>query len=132
MTWSAENIHIDTWPAIFAMLEPALELTGETSAELIDLLLSHQNQLWVLRKGGDPIAAAVSELDETARGRLVTVRLMGGKDISEWIEGAVAKIETEARKEGAIGARVEVIPALERVLRERGFKRSKIVMERLS
>jgi hypothetical protein len=130
MSWAPEAIHIETWPDIFPLLRPALELTGETPAELIDLLLAHQNQLWILRKGGDPVAAAVSELEPTSRGLLVHVRLMGGSGMADWVEEAVRTITHAAHLEGAVRVRVEVIPALERVLRERGFKRSKVVMER--
>lgn len=130
MTWAAEHIHIDTWPAIYPLLAPAMELTGETPAELIDLLLSNRNQLWVLRKGGDPVAAAVSELESTSKGLLVHVRLMGGKGMAGWVQEAVRTITFAAQQQGAVAVRVEIIPALERVLRERGFKRSKIIMER--
>lgn len=130
MTWAAEHIHIDTWPEIYPLLAPAMALTGETPAELIDLLLSHHNQLWVLRKGGDPIAAAVSELETTSKGLLVHVRLMGGEGMAGWVQEAVRTITHSAHQQGAVGVRVEVIPALERVLRERGFKRAKIIMER--
>src|SRR4051812_20500344 len=106
MTWRAEEIHIDSWPVIFGLLEPSLELAGECPTELIDLLLSHKNQLWVLRKGGDPIAAAVSELEPTSRGLLVHVRLMGGNGMAGWVENAVQTILYEARSQGAVGVRV--------------------------
>ena len=130
MTWAPENIHIDTWPAVYPLLAPAMELAGETPAELIDLLLSNRNQLWVLRKGGDPVAAAVSELESTPKGKLVHVRLMGGKGMAGWVEDAVRTITLAAQREGATTVRVEILPALERVLRERGFKRAKVIMER--
>lgn len=122
MTFIREPIHIDTWPGIFALLQPALELTGESAAELIDLLLADRNQLWVLREGGDPTAAAVAE-DE---GEVLCIRLMGGRDMARWIGDAVNTIRLEA---GSRNVRIEVVPGLERVLRERGFRKSKVVME---
>jgi hypothetical protein len=122
MTFIREPIHIDTWPAIHALIAPALDLTGENVSSLIDLLLSGQNQLWVLREGGDPTAAAVSEDD----GETLCIRLMGGKDIVRWIGDAVNTIRLEAHGKHV---RVEVVPGLERVLRERGFRKSKVVME---
>jgi hypothetical protein len=122
MTWRPEPIDIETWPSIHALLEPALALAGEPVALLIDLLLSNQNRLWVLREGGDLIAAAVSE-DE---GDCLSIRLMGGKDVARWIGDAVNTIRLEA---GAKNVRVEVVPGLERVLRERGFRKSKVIME---
>jgi hypothetical protein len=129
MSWAPESIHIDSWPAIYALLAPALELAGEAPHELIDLLIANHNQLWVNREGGDPIAAAVSELEPTPYGVCLHVRLLGGKSIARWIAEAVQTIAQHARSQGVTKVRVEVIPALERVLREHGFKRSKVAMD---
>lgn len=129
MSWRAENIDVETWPAIYALLEPALALAGEPVSDLIDLLISHGNQLWVYREGGDPTAVAVSEL-ETIEGKpCICIRLMGGSNIARWINDAANTIGREARKVGATRVRVEVVPGLERVLRERGFKRAKVAMD---
>lgn len=122
MSFLREPIHIDTWPEIHALLAPALALTGEGVSSLIDLLLNGQNQLWVLREGGDPIAAAVAE-DE---GDVLCIRLLGGRDMARWIGDAVNTIRRQAQGKQV---RVEVVPGLERVLRERGFRKSKVVME---
>lgn len=129
MSWAPEPIHIDTWPSVHALLAPALELAGEDVATLIDLLISHRNQLWVNREGGDLVAVAVSELETVGGEQCVCVRLMGGKNISSWVANAVHAIAREARKVGASKVRVEVVPGLERVLREKGFKRSKVAMD---
>lgn len=122
MTWRAEPIDIETWPQIYALLAPSLEIVGEPVSELIDLLISHRNGLWVNREGGDPLAAAVSE-DE---GDVLCIRLMGGRDMARWIGDAVNTIRLEANGKRV---RVEVIPGLERVLRERGFRKAKVIME---
>jgi hypothetical protein len=122
MTWDREAIHIDSWPEIHALLAPALALAGEDVSELIDLLICGRNWLWVCREGGDPVAAAVSE-DE---GAILCIRLMGGKDMAHWIGDAVNTIRLNANGRRV---RVEVIPGLERVLRERGFRKAKVVME---
>jgi hypothetical protein len=129
MTWRAEAIHIDTWPDIHGLLAPALDLAGEDVTDLIDLLIAGKNQLWVLREGGDPIAAAVTELERIAGRLCICVRLMGGRNIVSWIREAVLAIAREARSAGAEKVRVEVVPGLERVLRERGFKRAKVAMD---
>lgn len=129
MTWRAEHLDIETWPAIHALLAPALDLAGEPVSELIDLLLDHRNQLWVNREGGDPLAAAVSELETVSGQPCLCIRLMGGRDIASWIKEAVNVIGREARIVGATKVRVEVVPGLERVLRERGFKRAKVAMD---
>ena len=121
-----EPLHIDTWPEIHALLAPALEKTGEDVASLIDLLLADRNQLWVKREGGDPVAVAVSEIEPP---ETLCIRLMGGKDIASWIDEAVATIAERARHV-ASSVRVEVAPALERVLREHGFRKTRVFMER--
>jgi hypothetical protein len=119
-----EPISIETWPQIYALLAPAMERTGEHVSSLIDLLLANRNQLWVKREGGDPVAAAVSEIEPPST---LCIRLMGGKNIASWIDEAVAAIEANAP---GTKVRVEVIPALERVLREHGFRKSKVEMVR--
>jgi hypothetical protein len=129
VTWQPEHIDIETWPAVYALLAPALDETGENVSELIDLLISHGNQLWVNREGGDPTAAAVTELETVCGSPCICVRLMGGEKMASWVREAVNVIGREARSVGATKVRVEVIPALERVLRERGFKRSKVAMD---
>jgi len=129
MTWRAEPLHIDTWPELHALLSPALDLAGEDVTDLIDLLIAGKNQLWVLREGGDPLAAAVTELEQISGERCIHVRLMGGRNMASWVREAVIAIGREARNAGAVKVRVEVVPGLERVLRERGFKRAKVAMD---
>lgn len=124
--FARERINAGTWPQIHALLAPALERTGENVSDLIDLLLADRNQLWVKREGGDPKAAAVSELEPPDT---LCIRLLGGKDMTSWIDEAMETIAHEA-KCVASKVRVEVIPGLERVLREHGFTKTKILMER--
>lgn len=121
-----EVISTDTWPGIYALLAPALEMTGEHVSSLIDLLLANRNQLWVKREGGDPIAVAVSEIEPPDT---LCIRLMGGRGIAGWIDEAMATIREQAPN---VRIRLEVIPALERVLREHGFRKTKVLMERAS
>src|SRR4051812_32860505 len=102
MTWRAEQIDIETWPEVFPLLAPSLALAGEPVHQLIDLLISQRNILWVNREGGDPIAAAVSE-DE---GDALCVRLFGGKDMARWVGDAVNTIRLAANGKTV---RVEVI-----------------------
>ena len=129
MTWAPEHIHIDSWPDFHALLAPALELAGEDVSELIDLLISHRNQLWACREGGDLVAAAVSELETIGRDKVICLRLIGGRNMGAWITNAVDTIARHARSAGATKVRVEVRPGFERVLSRHGFKRSKIAMD---
>jgi hypothetical protein len=124
MTFRREQISVETWPQVHALLAPALEITGEHVSSLIDLLLANRNQLWVKREGGDPVAAAVSEIEPPDT---LCIRLMGGKNIASWIDEAMAVIRDNAP---GFRIRAEVIPALERVLREHGFTKTRVMMER--
>lgn len=121
-----EHISVDSWPQIYALLAPALERTGEHVSSLIDLLLADRNQLWVKREGGDPKAVAVSEIEPP---ETLCIRLLGGRDIASWIDEATETITSEARHV-ATNVRVEVVPALERVLREHGFRKTRVHMEK--
>jgi hypothetical protein len=129
MIFERETIHIDTWPAIFAVLAPSLNQTGESVTDLIDLLLSGADELWVLRKGGDPIAVAVSELESTPKGQLVHLRLIAGKNMGKWLGGAIATITAYARVVGAIGVRGEARPGMAKALARHGWKQTRSIME---
>lgn len=124
--FTREPISAETWPSIHALLAPAMEKTGERVSSLIDLLLADRNQLWVKREGGDLLAAAVSELEPP---ETICIRLMGGRDIMAWLDDAIATIAHEAGHV-ASKVRVEVIPALERPLREQGFRKVRVEMEK--
>lgn len=119
-----EPITADTWPALHALLAPALTLTGESASDLIDLLLANRSQLWVKWEGGDPVAAAVSEIEPAGT---LCIRLLGGRHIAAWIDEAIEAIARHA-PEVASRVRVEVSPGMERVLREHGFSRARVVM----
>lgn len=128
MSWAPETIHIDTWPLIYAVLEPAIRRSDSSVTELIDELIGQTAQLWVLRKGGDPQAAAVSELDSTPSGPFVHVRLVSGKDMDSWLDSLIECMTFHALNRGAIGISCEGRSGWERVLGKRGWKRRSITM----
>lgn len=132
MTFAPEVINADTWPAIFALLKPAIELGGDaTVAELIDDLIANNAQLWVKRsEGGDPIAAGVSELVKTPRGYMVHGRLLAGRDMVNWLDELIACIAEHAGYVGAVGISLTGRRGWVRVLRNRGFATRAIVLER--
>ena len=129
MSFAPETIHPDTWPAVHAVLAPALAVSGESPVELIDQLLDGTAQLWVLRKGGDPIAAAVSELVPSSPGLIVHGRLLAGGHMAEWLDDIIDCITRHAAQAGAVGITIEGRPGWQRVLAAKGWKRSKVVME---
>jgi hypothetical protein len=128
MTFAPENIDTDTWPAIHAVLAPALAHADTPAPELIDLLLANMAQLWVLRKGGDPIAAAVTELRPSPRGVVVHGMLLAGENMDDWIDDALACVKRHARDVGAIGIEIIGRDGWERLLTRKGWKRSAVTM----
>lgn len=131
MTFHPEPINADSWPAIFALLKPAIEHGADaTVTELIDDLLANNAQLWVKRKGGDPIAAAVSELNRTPRGHIVHGRLLAGKGMALWVDELIDCIAEHARYVGAIGITITGRKGWSRVLSRRGWRERAVVMER--
>lgn len=132
MTFAPEPIRSETWPAIFAILKPAIERSNDaTVAELIDDLLSSNAQLWVKRepKGGDPVAAAVSELERSPRGLLVHGRLLAGQGMAHWVDELIACISEHAKYIGAVGIKISGRKGWVRVLSARGWRVRDYVME---
>lgn len=128
MMWAPETIDIATWPAVYAVLAPALVQSGETVTELIDLLLENKNQLWVLRKGGDPVAVAVSELIETPLGLVAHGRLLAGENMETWVGDAIYCIAQHAKEAGAVAVEIDGRKGWERLLKPRGWKLAKVTM----
>jgi hypothetical protein len=128
VSFQPEPIRSDTWPGIYAILAPAMKVSGESAAELIDQLIDGTAQLWVLRKGGDPIAAAVSELVPSPLGLVVHGRLCAGKGMSGWLEDLIACITRHAKEAGAVGIEIEGRAGWERLLKARGWHRKAVVM----
>jgi hypothetical protein len=123
-----EHIHPDTWPAIHAVLAPGIARGDYTTAELVDELIENTAQLWVLRKGGDPIAAAVSELVETPLGRIVHGRLCAGTGMPLWIDDLIATIRGFAEEVGAYRITVDGRAGWRTVLESRGWRLASVTM----
>lgn len=127
MTFRPEPVSIDTWPAIYALLRPAMERGGETTApELIDELLASRAQLWVLRtEGGDPKAVGVTE----RFGSILHCHLLGGEGVADWIDDLFESVAAYARPVGIERLTLEGRVGWERILSPRGWKKRSVVME---
>lgn len=123
-----ERIDPATWPAIFAVLEPGIARGDYLVTELVDELVDNTAQLWVLRKGGDPVAAAVSELVETPVGRIVHGRLCAGKGMASWVDDLIACIRSHAERVGAFKITVDGRSGWRRVLESRGWRLEAVTM----
>lgn len=131
MSFAPEQIHFDTWPKVHALLAPVMERCGTTAAELIDELLAGTAQLWVYRKGGDPIAAAVSELVETHLGLVVHGRLLAkarSARIGGIVDDAVDCVSRHARMVGAVGISIEGRTGWARLLARKGWRCRSVTM----
>ncbi len=125
MSFAPEQIDTDSWPKVYALLRPAMDFCGTGAAELIDQLLAGTAQLWVYRKGGDPVAAAVSELVHTPLGLIVHGRLLAtdrNAKISGVIDDAIGCVTRHARMAGAVGIEIEGRPGWARVLARKGWR----------
>lgn len=125
MMFAREPLTADNWPAAFRLLEPAMKRCGSTPEELIDQFLDGTADLWILRKGGDPVAAAMSEVVETPQGKLVHGRLLGGGYVDE----AIAAVRAHAREVGAKTVRIEGRMGWKRKLESRGWRQAGVIME---
>ncbi len=128
MSFRPERIDPATWPAIHALLEPGIARGDYTVVELVDELVDNTAQLWVHRKGGDPVAAAVSEVVSTPLGLVVHGRLCAGKGMAEWVDDLIACIRGHAEMMGAVEITVDGRAGWERVLGARGWKRKAVTM----
>jgi len=127
MTFCPEPLDPATWPAICALLRPAIERGGDTTIpELIDELLSGHAQLWVKRDDAGPVAAAVTTLHTD---RTVHCQLLGGHGIHDWVDDLIASVEAVARPVGVEAFTIEGRVGWERFLGRRGWRKKKVVME---
>lgn len=129
MTFVPERIAPATWPAIHALLAPGIARGDYSTEELIDELLANTAQLWVLRKGGDPVAAAVSEVVEVPLGRIVHGRLCAGRGMASWVDDLIASISQFAERVGAFKITVDGRAGWRRVLEARGWRLASVTME---
>lgn len=130
MSFKPEPIAATTWPAIFAVLKPAIEHGNDaTVASLIDDLLAGNAQLWVKRENEGPVAVAVSELVRTPRGYVVHGRLLAGRGMARWVDELITCIAEHARYVGAVGISITGRKGWVRVLGSRGWSERAVVME---
>lgn len=127
MTFKPEPLSTTTWPAICALLIPAIDRGGDTSvAELIDELLSGHAQLWVKRDDDGPVAAAVTTLHTD---RTVHCQLLGGKGIHRWADELIESVAAVARPVGVEAFSIHGRVGWERLLGKRGWRKKAVVME---
>ena len=122
------------WPEAKAMLHPALMAGDEDWPEIERDLVSNDKQLWaVLAKGGDPdlLAAAVTRVAASRRGRIAEVYLVGGRGFRRWIGPLNDTIEASARDIGCVAMRAYGRFGWRDVLRALGWRPSFVGYEKV-
>lgn len=119
----------ENWPAIHALLRPAIAHGGDTDViELIDDLLDARAQLWVKRSGGPdnpPLAAAVT----TVSGTSLHCQLLGGRGMNDWLDELIDTVAACARPRGIKRFTMEGRSGWKRVLAQKGWRQRRIAME---
>jgi len=129
MTFQPEPVDPHTWPAVHALLAPAIDRGGDTTThELIDDLLAGKAILWVKRHDGNPIAAAVTTLHTD---RTVHCQLFGGLGSLGCIDELIDIVAERARPIGVEAITIQGRVGWERVLGARGWRKKQVVMERV-
>ena len=129
MSFAPETISVDTWPAIFPVLESAMKRAGYSAPELIDDLLSGHAQLWVLREGGDPKAAAVSQVVTEPDGLVVKGLILANPHgLRSAVDDAVSCVTRHAREVGAVAIDITGRAGWLRKLSAKGWRQSAVTM----
>lgn len=120
MTFARERINTLTWPAIHALLAPAIARGGDTDAhELIDELLADRAQLWVGRRHGLPYAAAVTTIHDD---KTLNCQLLGGAGMVAWVDALIATVAHHARPLGITHFTETGRPGWRRLLLPKGWE----------
>lgn len=93
------------WPVAKAYLDPALAESDQHWPEAEADLASEATQLWVVQRGGDLLAAAVTRITQGRKGEVAEVFLVGGRDFRRWIGPLNDVIATSARQIGCVALR---------------------------
>lgn len=127
MTFAFEFPTVETWPAIHALLAPAIEHGGDTTAEeVIDELLGNRAQLWAKREDGAPVAVAVTTIHEDGT---LNCQLLGGEGMGVWVDDLISTVAEKAKPLGIHHFEMTGRIGWERVLKAKGWRKKKVVME---
>lgn len=127
MTFAREALSVESWPAICALLKPALDESDySTPEEVIDGLLDGRFDMWVRRLHDLPQAVAIAE----PQNGYVEAFAVGGRDMEEWVDDLADAVLAAGKPLGITKIRIHGRPGWERVLGRRGWKRCSVIMER--
>lgn len=107
----------EMWPNVEGFFCRAIERCGDWTLPDLRTELRRGGLLWITTDGSDVIAAAITKIENVARGAVCNVIGCGGAKSVPWGE-AIASIERYAAAAGCVSVRVQGRPGWARILRE--------------
>jgi hypothetical protein len=118
------------WPPLWRLLEPAVRRSPDKPAACVDTerwllerLLAHDAQLWAVYADGTPLAAIVTEVQDSARQRRCLLWLIGGRQARDWADSFLALVDSWARSLGCSALWGSGRRGWARLVERRGFRR---------
>jgi hypothetical protein len=118
------------WPPLWRLLEPALRRSPDKPTQCVDAerwllkrLLAHDAQLWAVYADGKPVAAIVTEVQDSAQQRRCLLWLIGGSHARDWVDAFLALVERWARALGCGALWGSGRRGWAHLVEQRGFRR---------
>lgn len=119
------------WEDVRALIEDAcLTNRGKYDAEDIRAgLLSGDDQLWIWRTP-TAFAVGVTRISNYPKQRICAIRIVTGSNAAEWQQETLETIERWARAQGCHAMELCARPGWERRLRDRGYDKTHVYLEK--
>jgi hypothetical protein len=90
------------WPQVARWVDEALEhgRGGRTAADVLADVREERKQLWIVADAGAPIAVLASEIIEWTDRKALSIPIIGGERLSDWLPRADAMLTAYARSHG--------------------------------
>lgn len=125
------------WPAARDFLEPALQRSDESWADILPELEDGQLQLWAvlqpdsgLKKRDILYAAAVTRIVASREGEIAEIYLVGGRDFEFWLSDLSETIARSAQEIGCIAVRAYGRTGWRRPLGKLGWREKTVAYEK--
>lgn len=106
--------------------------TTQTTAAIREAVDQSRYLLWAIYSRGRPLpllAAAATYVRPTNKGRVAVIDTIGGHDMHEWLEPALAQFTELARGHGCTRIECENRPGFARKLP--GFRMTRVILEKV-
>lgn len=120
----------ERWGEARALLHPALLLSDDNWPDVEKALHADERQLWVVLRGDELMAAALTHLAATREGDICEIHEIGGRDFRLWVKPLSEAIGEAAKKAGCIAMRAIGRFGWREILSENGWKPSYQVYEK--